>query len=97
MFIGYDERDRILIKYLSRSVLSLLLTLIFLSLGIACLTVLYLVVKMRGSSSRGRPRQMPHVCDSVTNKVTGMVRYWTRLTQYKKNKLVDDFSDDEAI
>ena len=93
-------------QYFARSVLSLLLTLIFLSLGIACLTVLYLIVRRR----QGRK---PSLGDGVTHRrlppggfcggrrlctsVSYLLSYWRRLAEYKKNKLVDDFSDDEGI
>ena len=79
--------------------MSLLLTLIFLSLGIACLTVLYMIVK-RGHraagqhvSKRSGRGQSSRPCASITY----IINYWVRLASYKKNKLVEDeFSDDEV-
>ena len=78
---------------ISRSVLSLLLTLIFLSLGIACLTVFYLIVRHR-AGPRARPR--PHHGRSWPAIIYSLAYWWRRAT-HNKNKLVEDFSDDEGI
>ena len=83
------------IDHHSRSVLSLLLTLIFLSLGIACLTVLYLILRHRAGHpqdrARARPRQ--HSCWGLAPSLS----YWWRRATHNKNKLVEDLSDDEGI
>ena len=78
-----------------RSVLSLLLTLIFLSLGIACLTVLYLIIRHRAGQpqSRPRPRAGHHSCWGLAHSLS----YWWRRATHNKNKLVEDLSDDEGI
>ena len=79
-----------------RSVLSLLLTLIFLSLGIACLTVLYLIIRHRaGHQPQARPsnRSRQHSCWGLAHSAS----YWWRRATENKNKLVEDFSDDEGI
>lgn len=82
------------VRYQNRSVLSLMLTLIFLCLGIACLTVLYLIVKARGSRPWGRPRPRGNnTC--LLSRFSMSFSYWWRVTAYRRNKLVDEFSDDE--
>ena len=74
--------------------MSLLLTLIFLSLGIACLTVLYLIVKRHRSASTNtlNKRSRSQACNSLRY----MLGYWWNIASYKRNKLVDDFSEDEG-
>jgi len=83
-----------IVRYETRSVLSLLLTLIFLSLGIACLTVLYLIIKRHRSASTHtmNKRSRSQACNSLRY----MLGYWWNIASYKRNKLVDDFSEDEG-
>lgn len=77
---------------MSRSVLSLLLTLIFLSLGIACLTVLYLILRRRGRT-RAAPGPGSRACASLGYALS----WWWRVARYKQNQLVtEDGSEDEG-
>merc|ERR1719150_2283341 len=84
-----------IVRYQTRSVLSLLLTLIFLSLGIACLPVLYLIIRHRAGHPQDRARLRPrqHSCWGLAHSLS----YWWRMATHNKNKLVEDLSDDEGI
>ena len=79
-----------------RSVLSLLLTLIFLSLGIACLTVLYLIIKRHRLANTHTSRNRPLPRSWACNSLQYILGYWWNIASYKRNKLVDDFSEDEG-
>jgi len=65
------------IRYHTRSVQPLLLTLIFLSIGIACLTVLYFIIKWCIQDNKQPPHRQPSIspllifCWRVRNKAGG--------------------------
>ena len=67
--------------------------MIFLSLGIACLTVLYLIIRHR-AGPRTRPRPQHGLAWSALAQT---LAYWWRRAANKKDKLVEDLSDDEGI
>lgn len=62
------------VRYQTRSVMPLVLTLVFLALGIACLTVLYLIVKrhredQKQAPFRNTPRSRPSSCTTFCWKL----------------------------
>jgi len=69
------------IKYRTRSVQPLLLTLIFLSIGIACLTVLYFIIKWFIQDSKQPPHRQQRIypgiasCWRLRNKTGGQHEY----------------------
>ena len=75
------------VRYQLRSVMPLVLTLVFLALGIACLTVLYLIVK------RHREDSKHSVFKPKASKLLG----WCWRFKYKKGKhafFLEDVDDD---
>jgi len=66
-----------LIRYRDKSVLPLLLTLVFMALGIACLSVLYLIIKPRKEDEGRRGKKF--------NKVTLFLRLLTQRLMLRRN------------